>query len=367
MLVQYIRQDGSILFPRHRVCSWTLAGLMSQSSGVLSLTTLPTPVEDLLPYHFDHPYLVTASSLKQISLLPVSTSPDVFNTDAVIAAVSLPPYKVFKYHLAHSLLALLCADGIIHIWALPASSAAGPAPRTPRSICTLSAFSSLPPLYPSDKERRQASKEDQMKQMYSVLVHSSSCVVTGHRDGKIRVWDISDAVGNSSSSGAAEPRALSEPAYTVPVSVSSFLINGLLPIPASAGIKADFVSTDVGGFIKLWRFTSLESFAPELLAQYRLFDKAVVARAISASGKWLFAGGKEGGGEESACGLNGQVKAIRLGSVDSAGNAEVKELGHPCLAVWSMKTVGKGADERLVISLMRKGRAWLEVWSVEEL
>ena len=98
------------------------------------------------------------------------------------------------------------------------------------------------------------------------------------------------------------------------------------------------------------------------MAQHRLFDHAIVCRALTASGKWLLAGGREGGGEEDACGLDARTKALRLDSLVGEGMVEVRELGPPSLAVFAMRCVERRGGEVLVVSLMRRGRAWLEVW-----
>ena len=48
-------------------------------------------------------------------------------------------------------------------------------------------------------------------------------------------------------------------------------------------------------------------------------------------------------------------------------SAEVKELGGPSLAVWDLKVVDSLEEEgsqHIVVSLMRRGRAWLEVWKI---
>lgn len=163
--------------------------------------------------------------------------------------------------------------------------------------------------------------------------------------------------------------AITTPEHTVPQSETNFLINDLLPISPSSGAKADILSTDTHGFVKLWRF-STSSNSPctlELVGQHKLFDHAIICRTLTAGGKWLLAGGKEGGREENVCGLDGRLRALKLDSLGGEGKTEVKELGEPSLVIYDMKCVGKGEGERLVVSLMRKGRAWLEVWDVRGL
>ena len=207
--------------------------------------------------------------------------------------------------------------------------------------------------------------------MYSVLILSTTQVLTGHRDGKIRVWDISfpptsplfdqNAAGDEST----KPSAINTPLCVIQAHQEvRGLVNGLLSLPTPVHTSSDenqkFISTGTDGFAKVWSLSSTSNTLV-LLSEIKLFDHAIVARTLSNDGKWLFAGGKEGGGEEDVCGLDGRVKAWNLKRGDAG---EVKQLGYPAQVVWNLQCV-KG--DRLIVSLMKKGRAHAEVWNVENM
>jgi WD40 repeat protein len=327
----------------------------------------------MIPYYSDRNYLVIAANLGQVSLLPLSD----FNiVEHEIATTTIPSlsYGIFRYQTAYSLLALLCSDGVVHVWQASADSNQN-GHNALKSICTLSALDSLPPLYPSDMERRKASAEEKAAQMYSILIYSPTKILTGHRDGKIRVWDLSPILKNSSSDhvSSATPTdvpTVTSPVYTVQPSEAGPVINGLLLVPPSPNTKADILSTDTNGFVKLWCFSGSNSSNPyelQLISQYRLFDHAITCSAITINEKWFVAGGKDGGEESNVCGLEGRVRALRLDSFEGKDKAVIKELGYPSLTVWKMKSFKVDRGERLVVSLMKKGRAWLEIWDTGDL
>lgn len=312
-----------------------------------------------------------------------SLSPELSVAKNITAAANIPSFKIFRHHIAQSILALFSArEGIVQLWQLSALTHSDT--RLITNLCTIYSVEeglSSPSLSPEDSEKvSNSNTSSRMHKIYSVLVHSSGAILTGHDDGKIKVWDygpiLSDDVISPEQEGHYSRRTLTESVHTIQSSPSGNLVNGLLEYCHQVGSDSgcDIVSTDTDGFIRLWRFldhsTSNNGFQLSLVGQHKMFDHSSLCRAISSQG-WLVAGGKEGNNEDNdACGLNTQVKMLNLASLLDDGrysSAEVKELGEPSLAVWDLKIVNSSEDEgdqHIVVSLMRRGRAWLEVWKI---
>ena len=342
-----------------------------------SVTTLERDPGKLIPFPSDPSTLVVVSSLSQLHLFSISEPAK--KLDLSLDLTSIAPYDCFKYHLAHSLLALLCSDGIIHILSLSEP----PNSRIPKlqSLCTLFSLPKPPPLYESNKERRIASEEEKAAQMYSVLVVSPKRVLTGHRDGKIRVFDISrarnaalsDASMRASSSMAEGLQQINTPTCVVQAHRQNRgVVNSMLALPSQDdALSYRLVSTGTDGFAKVWSLHPQSSSSPSsfqtdtllLLVSIKLFDHAITCRSLSEHGQWLFVAGKDGGKEDNVCGLYNGIKAWKL-PADGNGEVVVKKIGSPCPVVWDLAYVRGG---KLFVSLMRRGKACAEVWDVRDL
>lgn len=131
--------------------------------------------------------------------------------------------------------------------------------------------------------------------MYSLLIHSTNRIFTVHRDGKIKVWDISILSEEMTfCEPGYRPQVLTKPVHVVQNSKPGYLVNDLLEYTQVGITTSDVVSTDTDGHIKLWLFhyhNPSDKSQLSLVAQYKLFDYAVVCRAITAKG-WIVAGGE---------------------------------------------------------------------------
>ena len=293
----------------------------------------------IIPYHdgqFD--FIIASASLANVQLISLSSKLEIPAPKMITATADIPSYKIFKHHIAQSTLALLCARGIVQLWHIPSLMQSD---KKLRNMCTICFTESLPPLS-SDTEIRQRSEEGAAAEIFCVLVHSTNRILTGHGDGKIKLWDISIVSEEMSfRKEGYHPRFLSKPVCIVQNSTPGYLVNGLLEYHQAGSTTPDVVSTDTDGFVKLWRFhdhNSSNNFQLSLVGQHKLFDHAVLCRVITTEG-WLVAGGKEGGSQEDVCGLDAQVKALKLANLDNESTTEVKELGDPSLAVWDLKIV----------------------------
>ena len=303
-------------------------------------------------------------------------------TRAVATTADIPSFRIFRHHMAKSTLALLGArEGIVQLRQL--SGLTRTDTRLITDLCTIySVEETLPPLLPSPEDSEKISVSDgngRVRKIYSVLVHSSGHILTGDDDGKIKVWDYSPMLSGDMTIPEHQGhngKTLTKPAHTVQNSRPGHLVNGLLECSHQVGPNDrsyGVVSTDTEGFVRLWNFvdhdTSNNNFQLNLIGQHKLFDHSFTCRAVTNKG-WLVAGGKEGINENNdACGLNGQLKMLNLTSLVNDGHypsAEVRNLGGPSLAVWSLQIVNSSEEgfQHIVVSLMRRGRAWLEVWKI---
>ncbi len=72
---------------------------------------------------------------------------------------------------------------------------------------------------------------------------------------------------------------------------------------------------------------------------------------------WLLTGGKDGGGDDNACGIDASVKAWK---VDGPDIGIVKQIGLSAETVWEVVSLDE--SRRVVVALMRRGRPMLEIW-----
>lgn len=112
--------------------------------------------------------------------------------------------------------------------------------------------------------------------------------------------------------------------------------------------KDTLVSTGTDGWVKVWSAND-----HKLLRQVKMFDKAIVSRSMH--GPLIVAGGKNGGAEENACGLDACVRAW---SVDRNGSEKAFDMGGSTVVVWNVGSI----DGRVVASLQRRGKPAVEIW-----
>ena len=278
-------------------------------------------------------------------------------------------YKMSKHHFACYLLAMLCEDGIVHVLKI----ANGLRLPRPRSVCTIS----LRPEPGSDGDRLVRTTESpQPEQMHSVLVLSSSRILIGHGDGKLRVFDIE----RRRPVPRLSPRAKSTPHLSTPTCTvqahqgSKCAVNGLITPPYP---YRTVISTGTDGYAKIWRFSPAATpdgdDKLELVSEVKLFAGAIVASALSSDGKWLFAGGMEVMVEDSDKRIaNGRLKSNRSWGGDrvttdvpnsrvKAWNLEkgrddadsIRNVGELCEEIFDLHCT---PQKRLLVSLMKDRR-----------
>ena len=198
--------------------------------------------------------------------------------------------------------------------------------------------------------------------MHSILILSATRVLTGHGDGKIRLWDVSrlpTTLGKKVAHLGAPTCAMQAHRG------SECAVNGLLVLSSTARPKdspVSIVSTGTDGFVKCWLFSPTSGSNNqdvdklELVYEVRLFAGAILSSTLGKNDKWFFAAGDEAGGS--------RTKAWNFHKGEK-GKVRVWEVGNSCRKIWHVHCT---RENRLFVSLMKEdGKAYGEAWDVSDI
>ena len=150
--------------------------------------------------------MLAVSTIDKISIVPVPSGNDRRRKDMEWSTDHFTNRDLSKYHAAHSLITLLSSDAV-HILGV----AQGPNYPKLRSVCTFLTKFNLTSSHESSDQHGHVEDIRLEEQMDSILILSPTKILTGHNNGKMCVFDISNKLDDT---GYEVPN-LEEPSCTV--------------------------------------------------------------------------------------------------------------------------------------------------------